>query len=129
MALKDERPLLLFGTLCVLAGGYLFTIYPGASKTFSIYTIETTMTWKEGPNVRLDAARLKKLNEELDTMISKETRGQILHYPVISLDKKWVEVMYVGDGPLPTRLQGELDGHIQARLPELAREQVASQKP
>ena len=126
MALKDKRPVLLFGTLCVLAAGYLVTIYPHKPKTFSIYTIETTMTWKDVPNLKLDAARLTELNGELDAIISRETRGQILHYPVISLDKKWIEVMYVGDGPLPNRLQNELDDYIRQRLPELAREQAAT---
>ena len=49
MALKDERPLLLFGTLCVHAAGYLLLIYPRAAKVIPIYNIEAIMRWTAGP--------------------------------------------------------------------------------
>ncbi len=126
MAVMQHRPVLLFALLCLLAFGYLFTIYPRAPKVFHTYTIETTMTWSDGPNVKLDAERMKKLNAEVDGILDNETHGTVTHYPVISLDKKWVEVMYFGNGPLPENLQETLDAYIKKRLPALAREQVAA---
>jgi len=126
MALKDERPVLLFGTLCVLAAGYLFLIYPRAPRVIPIHNIETTMRWTDGPNVKLDPQRMKELNDEVDSILTAETHGQQIHYPVVSLDKRWVEVMYIGDASLPDALREKLDAHIRQRLPELAREQVTA---
>lgn len=98
-------------------------------QVFMMYKYETTMTWSDGPDVKLSPESIKKLDGELDGIIGREAPGKNLHYPVASLDKRWVEVVYLGEQDVPEALRKKLDAYIQNSLPKLAVEQVAADQP
>jgi hypothetical protein len=91
---------------------------------FTTYKYETTMTWSDGPDVKLSPESMSKLDGELDGIIGSEAPGKNLHYPVVSLGNKSVEVIYISDQDIPETLRKDLDVHILKRLPELARDQA-----
>ena len=110
------------------AAAFLSVVYKHwkTKQAFMMYQYETTLTWSDGPDAKLSPESMKKLDGELDGIIGKEAPGKNLHYPVASLNKRWVEVMYVGQQDVPEALRKELDAYIQKRLPELAGEQVGA---
>jgi hypothetical protein len=115
--------------LVLLAAGIFVVVVHEKSrpKTFAIITIETTLSWSDGPEVELNAASISKLNVELDKIASRELPGKNIHYPVVSLGKRRVEVMYAGSENLPETTQESLNIYIENRLPKLAEEQALEQ--
>jgi hypothetical protein len=93
-------------------------------QVFMVNTLETTLSWPNGPDVELNAVSIARLNLEVDQLAERELPGAGLHYPVKSLGKRRVEVMYIGSKSVPPGIQKRLNAYIQNRLPELARQQA-----
>lgn len=122
--MKRKWLLLLLGMAILFPiGCFLWTIHQSRT-VFTVHSIEKDLSWSDGPAVKLDSSRIKKLDGEIARLIDEEAPGTHLKYSVVSLDNKRVEVMYVGEVPVSDSLQKTLDAFIQKRCGELAREQT-----
>jgi hypothetical protein len=109
------------------AACFFYAIHEKAKTVFTTYQIETTLEWSGGPDIKLDPKRMDQLNREVDDLIQSNTPGAKFNYPIVSLDKKRLEVLYAGDNPgAPESLQKTLNAFIQWRASELAKQQIQS---
>jgi hypothetical protein len=121
--MKGKMLLLAIGAAFVLATIGIFSIDPNR-HIFTLYQIETNISWDGGPNVALNSSSMSQLNKEVGELIHQKTGDSTIDYPVISLGKRTVEVMYLSDKRgIPKELQGTLNAFIKRRILELAREQ------
>jgi hypothetical protein len=121
-----KRLLLILATIGLLVLAYVcFCKMHQPTKVFTTYQIETTLNWTDGPDVELNADSIKELNAEVTALLDQEAPGENLTYPVISIGKKSVQVMYISDKPGPSQfVQDILNVFIQKRAGELAAEQI-----